>query len=93
MDDLWPDNLQVVNFKAPVAILREQAEFLGRKTQNIVEGRVQDISSSPGRLILGATIQDFYYGFELVAPALGSYSFRLLSIQHGLAVYPLYLGS
>ena len=34
---LWPDNIGISNREmAPVSILREQATFLGQKTQNLV---------------------------------------------------------
>lgn len=89
MTDLWPNDLRAVQLRAPVAILREQAALLGEKTQNIVEARVRDFTSfstnpSPG---------NFYFSFEIWAPTVRSYSYRLFTMSHGIEIYPLTLGT
>lgn len=46
MDDLWSDDITSIDIKVPVAILREQAFLLGKKTKNIVEAEVKRIDIS-----------------------------------------------
>jgi len=86
MEDLWPDDIPRIELRSPVAILREQASLLGRKTQNLVEAEVKplDTKSSPstGRY-------DFGYAFLVTAPALGNYRYTLFRIYHGIQLYPL----
>lgn len=87
MQDLWPEDLATVEFKAPVAILREQATLLGQKTRNLVEGRVREVASSdqvPGI---------YNYAFEFLSPALANYTYRLFYMQHGVEIYPVNLYS
>ena len=80
----------------PVTILREQASLLGVKTRNIVKAEVRSyhapaasvqaggapIPSSPNALPL------FNYSFNLVAPALGNYTYRLFYVAHDINLYP-----
>ncbi len=40
-EDLWPSDFPGVNDPAPVALLKEQAEFLVRKTNGDIEGVVR----------------------------------------------------
>ncbi len=84
-DDLWPDDLGAVTLRAPVQILRQQASLLGKKTRNVVEAKVHEAQP---RLTLGAK-EGIAFSFEFSAPALGSYSYRLFSIQHAIDIYPL----
>ncbi|MBI1927487.1 hypothetical protein HYR99_25005 [Candidatus Poribacteria bacterium] len=78
--NLWPDDIAISNnLRAPVTILRQQATLLGEKTQNLV---VAEVSSENRN-------GSFWYGFNLVAPALGNYRFRLFSIIHNIDFYPV----
>lgn len=81
MPDLWPKDLGVASdIKPPVAILREQADLLTKKTQGKLEGRITST---------GKPDKSFGHQFFVTAPALDEYSFRLLSIQHPIDYYPL----
>lgn len=79
---LWPDDIAVTDAIAPVVILKEQASLLGQRTQNLVEARVH-----PGQTHYEE--YPFVYYFELVAPALDNYRYRLFGISHGVAFYPV----
>lgn len=79
MEDLWPEEIENNRVKSPVAILREQATFLGERTKNIVQAEVVDNNSSIG---------SFNYYFYIVAPALGNYRYQLLGISHDISLYP-----
>ncbi len=85
MTDLWPDQLDAFNLKAPVAILREQATLLGQKTKNLVQAEVENGTNVNG---------DFTYHFFIVAPTLNNYHYRLFTIEHKITLYPvqIYLG-
>ena len=83
-DDLWPDDIGLrTKLKAPVTILKEQGALLSKKTRNLVEGQIINISDR------GIGQDNFGYVFHLVAPALGNYHYRLLTISHSVDFYPL----
>ncbi len=79
--DMWADDIAKSELLAPVAILREQAALLGPKTQNLIEAEVRSESSGG----------EMDYDFDLVAPALGNYRYRLFWVRHGPVFYPLIL--
>lgn len=82
--DLWPDDIGHTDpTTAPVAVLREQAAFLSRKTQGLVEGEVKTHVQQ----------HDFAHEFFLIAPALDFYRHRLFTVSHGLdkPYYPVTL--
>src|SRR5947207_958727 len=78
--DLWPDDLTTSNVRTPVAILREQAEKLGAKTNRLVLAEVRQNLN---------VARCFEYNFSLSAPALGHYRYHLFSVLYGLDLYPL----
>jgi hypothetical protein len=78
--DLWPESLEIINVVPPVAILRQQGALLGERTQNLVFGEVHPSEVSENQ---------FEYDFDLMAPVLGEYRYRLFSIRHGLSLYPV----
>jgi hypothetical protein len=63
----------------PLSILREQAALLGRKTQGLVEAKV-DTATFDGI---------FTHSFKLVVPALDNYTYELFLISHGIDLYPV----
>jgi hypothetical protein len=78
--DLWPD-IEQSQVVPPVAILREQAAALGKKTSYLLNGRVSTRTEGTR----------FVHSFYIVAPALDDYSYALFSIEHGPDQYPVYL--
>ena len=82
MVDLWPEIITTEKIKAPVAILREQASLLGQKTKNLVTAEVEKPRKYNER---------FNYSFELVAPTLDNYHYRLFTVEHDISLYPLHL--
>jgi hypothetical protein len=77
--DLWPD-IEQSQAIPPVAILREQAAALGRKTNHLLDGRVDTITTPQGW---------FKHSFYIVAPALDNYTYSLFWIEHGVDQYPV----
>ena len=70
IEDFWPRNFPVVDPPAPVALLNQQAELLGRHTGGQVEGIV----------IPSVEETTAYYSLNLKADALGDYLYKLLHI-------------
>ena len=83
MIDLWPDDIRYTRLKAPVTILMEQASLLGKKTQNLLEAKVENNKEA----LVSAEV--FVYGFYLVAPALSYYRYKLFTISHDIQLYPV----
>jgi hypothetical protein len=75
--DLWPDTTVQAD-DLPVAILRQQAEYLGQRHAQRLTGRVE---ARP----LG---QQMWLTLSIVAPALNHYSYRLLDVRYGMGGYP-----
>jgi hypothetical protein len=76
--DLWPNEFDTGSVVAPVTILKEQAAYLGPKTNNLVEGRVLSGNESP----------NFIHRLFLVAPALDDYVYLLLKLSNPIEMYP-----
>lgn len=78
--DLWPDEIAETDVATPLAILRVQAGQLRVKTKGLVEAAVET-----------ETIEgEERYHFDLIAPALNRYRFRLLEAVHPVKqVYPV----
>ena len=77
--DLWPD-IEQSQVVPPVAILREQAALLGKKTNHLLEGRVVSTNTGYG---------GFVHSFYIVAPTLDDYEYKLFQIEHGVNLYPV----
>jgi len=75
--NFWP-NIQPSKSKMPVSTLQQQAALLGRKTRNVVTATV--ITSPEGK--------DFVHELRLVAPALGHYTYEVLTVRHPISLYP-----
>ena len=83
MESLWPEQIDELKVKPPVAILREQASLLGPKTQGIVEARVRSVQRDD------PNGYEFAFRFDLVAPGLGQYTYSLFHICHDVELYPV----
>src|SRR5262249_29484783 len=78
-DDLWPASFGDIDKKTPVGILREQAQALGAKTANIVNGRIMTFATVDGKV---------RHVFSLFCGPL-AYSANLFHIDHGVELYPV----
>ncbi len=79
-DDLWPSDIGQTDLKPPVAILREQAEFLSKATGGLVTAEIKS-----------AVISDeiFHNTFVLHVPKLDDYRYELFEVRHRVSFYPL----
>lgn len=103
MTDLWPDDMNGGNVKAPVKILREQAALLGQKTSNVVKASVKPVPEdfaamlsqanktipSPTQSSFDGDPITFRYSFNIEAPTL-NYTFRAFIVSHSIALYPVF---
>jgi hypothetical protein len=80
--NLWGELPVVEKVRTPLSILREQAAVLGQMSERLLEGEVVVTSTAPERIEAHLNI---------VAPTLGGYSATVLSIRHGLDLYPVSL--
>lgn len=81
MDDLWPDDVVIRDMKPPVGILREQAAFLGEKTEKGVTGNVRSMNTSDDAIV---------HSFEVMATESDNFAYKLFTVKHKLAdFYPL----
>src|ERR1017187_9270395 len=76
--DLWGE-IAPTAVRTPLAVLREQAALLGRKTNNLVEATVTT----------GVYRGGFIHRFNLVVPALDDYTYELFAVTHGIELYPV----
>lgn len=76
--NLWGELPTEEVIRTPLQILREQAAILGEKTENLLEGRVQQ----------EATAKLFRNTLYIVAPSLG-YSYAVLDVTYGVDLYPV----
>jgi hypothetical protein len=83
MPDLWPADLGDFKLMPPVSILREQADWLSKKTKGRLEGKV----------ISGRDSLSFIHRFLVVAPALDNYSYELFHVLHSIDYYPLQIST
>lgn len=71
--------------RAPVAILREEAEWFNSTTDGQVVGEITQVEN------FDTDGKRFYWTLKLRSPALGNYRYRLLSVEYGINFYPLTL--
>jgi hypothetical protein len=77
--DLWPEDIVVTHVRTPLAILQHQAAQLREKTKNLLEAEVDT----------NRVEEHVEYYFELIAPALYRYRYRLFRVRHHQdMVYP-----
>jgi hypothetical protein len=78
--DFWPEIAATEALITPLTILKEQAAALAKKTNGLLEARV-DTQNYPGGV--------FLHTFKIVAPTLGHYVFELFTVKHGVFLYPV----
>jgi hypothetical protein len=78
---LWGDLSDLEIVRTPKEILMEQAQLLTEATDGVLVGNVESQSGSTTRL--------FIHDFDVTVPTLNNYSYTLLRIRHGVAMYPV----
>jgi hypothetical protein len=82
--DLWPAYVSQTDLLLPVTILRYQAAQLRKKTKNLLEAEVVPIQAA-------FPTEEAYY-FELIAPILDYYHYRIFAVSYDREqVYPVFL--
>lgn len=77
--NLWGDIPKAENLRTPLFLLREQADVLTKATEGVLIGAVSTTAREGGKL-------DHY--LSIVAPALNRYSYTVISVSHGVMIYP-----
>jgi hypothetical protein len=77
--DLWPTDIGKGKITTPAAILRQQASLLGKRTNNLLEAKVDTITQG----------DTFMHRFAIEAPALGNYKYILFVLSHSVELYPI----
>ncbi|MDX2301737.1 MAG: hypothetical protein NW226_03005 [Microscillaceae bacterium] len=91
IENLWSDAISLEEkVVTPVTILKQQASYLAKITQNVVHADVNLIEDFY-RLSYGFGPSKFVYGFILVAPTLNNYQYKLFTIIHDIVPYPIEL--
>jgi len=85
-NNLWPE-FAFEAVRTPVAILQEQANELGQRTQNILVGDIINTEALDDRTGEAVII----YQFFIKAPALSNFRFLLLRLVQGTALFPVTL--
>ncbi len=81
-NNLWGEIPVESEIKLPVTILKEQASILGEKTNKILEATVTQINTQSKDTVA--------YSFNIIAPALSNYKFKVLTLTHpAIFVYPV----
>lgn len=79
VQDLWGEISLTETVRTPVTILREQAALLEKKTENVLQANVKIAASGNG----------FSASFDIIAPSLDDYSYRVLIIDYPVVMYPV----
>jgi hypothetical protein len=79
--NLWPDFTTVVT-RSPKTVLKEQANFLGERTKNVIVAKVTSASS-----LTDEAKEYFIHSFNLFVPSL-RYKYELFSVAHKVSPYP-----
>jgi hypothetical protein len=79
MTDLWPTDLQATDLIAPYTIAKAQGKIRGKRTKNLLVGRIH--RTSPGKF-------DFGYIFFIASHPL-SYQYNLFQFYYGAGLYPV----
>lgn len=88
-DSFWPD-FDTIEFRSPKEILIEQANFLLKKTNDVIFASILEIDMSLN--IFGDDIDaDFGYKFLIRSKYMDRYRFEVFTIYHNIAIYPVTL--
>jgi hypothetical protein len=77
--NLWGDLSALEIVRTPKDILKEQASFLTKATEGVLVGNVDEMDANG----------DFRYDLDVQVPSLNDYTYTLLSITHGIDLYPV----
>lgn len=79
--DLWPD-FRLEKVRSPKSILKEQADLLSQKTNNVLKGDIGSVSQQSETTV----------GFSITSPFLNNYRYQLFYVKFNPAtLYPVFL--
>ncbi|MBB6447598.1 hypothetical protein [Bacillus benzoevorans] len=91
MKNLWPTSFDEQEAQSPKEILEQQAKFLPTITEEMVFAVLEQIEENLFDSYLYGLKGDFFYQFLLKSTFLPNYQFRVMTLIHDIAIYPIYL--
>lgn len=83
-ESLWGTLPTGEGIQTPSSILNEQIVELQKATSGLLTGRLQTTQGNSGDLVIY---------FFIVAPTLNQYTVRLMTVTHGIQLYPCMVSS
>jgi hypothetical protein len=80
--DFWPNDIGQTDMVTPLSILKEEASYLGPKTNQLVKAEVLTTPQPDGR---------FVHSFIITVPGLSNYRYQLFNLIHPITLYPAQL--
>ena len=77
---LWGDLTRLQQIRTPKTILVEQANILNQATKGVVRAEVASSGAGPA--------PNLSHALNLVAPALGNYTYTVATVIHDINIYP-----
>lgn len=81
MKNLWNKEIKTKDIETPQKMINDQIEFLSTMTDGMVYGELEDVR-------VGNKSNTFVFNFNLKALKLKNYKYRILSLEHDIAIYP-----
>ena len=79
-NDFWPSDLIDESVIPPVTILKRAASELSDRTRGLLLGDVRFMGKGDDETL--------FYSLQIVCPALDNFSYGILSMSHGIGLYP-----
>lgn len=77
-ENLWGDLSDLALVRTPKSLLKEQGDYLTKATNGLLIGVVHEES----------TVDNFWYDLNVKVPTLNNYVYTILSLRHGIELYP-----
>jgi hypothetical protein len=87
IDSIFDDVIEECAVKPPIAILKELANALARKTKGLLVGKIEQTTFSDD------SKDEFILRFYITVPSLNNYRYEVFNITHDIDFYPLKIES
>lgn len=89
IENYW-GKVEIIDIISPKEVLTKQGEFLGKMTDEIVFGRVEDLDFIElSDLGIDEDNSTFSYKFVIKSKFLPNYKYTMMAISHDITLYPL----
>ncbi len=87
IDSIFDDVIEESAVKPPIAILKELANALAKKTKGLLVGKIEQTTFSDD------SKDEFILRFYIIVPSLNNYRYEVFDITHDIDFYPLKIES